>query len=982
MDSKVDKKTSNIILIVVFALMITIPLFFRGLYFERDLLPTIIGICAIFGIWSAVKIKNKEYNIFKDPTDYLLFGIVLLYALSVFHGVNKRAALFEFFRHLIYFIVFVLAKEISTEEKHKKIIINIVLLGGLLVSLVGIGTATGTWNYHGAMVGNRLSSTFQYPNTLAAFVGSLYFLALSMLVNEEKRPIKLMYGALTGTFLFTLILTYSRAMWLIFPIVGLIYFIFTPNNRKLETFIYIFSSAILSLPAALLFARGLGSPNNTMWIYYFIASVGTGFIIFIASLPDKFYRKLPLIYLLIGIALLVIVAAVGVVYAINSTTEIEFVNNTSENKSSSIARNISQTLPLSDYTLEVSYKVDNNSESPYGGRIRVLNIDSAGETTEITSHNIVETSEGEITLEFSTPEDSIGVRLILLNYYSNTSATFKEVKVIDRQTGELVYNVPLKYKYIPESIVSRVASLEVGDRSLNARITFNKDGLKIVKNYPILGTGGGGWVTLYHRYQSYPYWTTLAHNFVLQLWIEIGTIGLLIFILLLLTITYFAVKTYFKEDNIQNRLVILGVYFTLLTMLGHSIIDFDMSLPAYAIVFWTLMALISNSINFGSIDVFEKIKKPSCKLLTYVNLIFTALILISSIQIQSSKVYANRGLEAAENNDVDNTILNFEKASRLDKYNTDYYHDLMLLYMEKYDETEDKTYPQKAYEASQRFLGLSMHNPISYGSIASFLMSVGQIEDSLNLLDRAIELQPMVTDQYVSRGNGYLAVFKYYYQNEEYDKARQILERALEVKETLQEVSKTTIRPLSTNMDLIYSLGESQYYLANFDAPDLPFAMGYNLDFAYFFDIDIDNNGVPDHLHVSKPQGSEISYENMDDGTDKFIRLKNNGEKQGYIYISNIKLEPNRQYLIQIKARGTIDPDTMNVYVRSAGSAEPNQGSLQGVPVYEEWYPHVFEFTTDEDVEPGKQSIRIQLVGNDEGYVDIKELAIFKKDNN
>ena len=158
--------------------------------------------------------------------------------------------------------------------------------------------------------------------------------------------------------------------------------------------------------------------------------------------------------------------------------------------------------------------------------------------------------------------------------------------------------------------------------------------------------------------------------------------------------------------------------------------------------------------------------------------------------------------------------------------------------------------------------------------------------------------------------------------------------------------------------------------------------MGYNLDFAYFFDIDIDNNGVPDHFHISNPEGANLTYERVDNGTDKFIRLKNNGEKQGYVYISNIKLEPNTQYLVQIKARGTIHSDTMNIYAISNGSEEPHQGNLLGVPVDIEWYPYIFEFTTDEDVEPGRQNIMILLMGNDEGHVDIKELAIFKKDNN
>lgn len=978
-----NKKLYNIILTVAFALMITIPLYFRGLYFETELIPVLIAIYTIFILWSILKIKNKDYNILKDPTDYLFLGIVLMYAVSIFYGVSKRDALFELFRHMLYFIVFVIAKELSIEDKYKKTVLNIVLLGGLFVSLIGIGTATGTWNYNGAMLGNRLSSTFQYPNTLAAYVGSLYFLGLTMLINEENKFIKLMHGALIGTFLFSLILTYSRGMWVIFPVVGLFYFIATPNNRKLESFIYIISSAILSLPAAFLFARSLEDPSNSMWKYYLMASIGTGLVIFIVSLLEKVYRKVPIIFLIVLITILISGAVGGVIYAINTTVAIDFVNDTPDPKSSAISRNISKTLPLSNYTLDVSYKAENNNESPFAGRIRVFNIDNAKKTSQLAIENIVETSKGTVEIQFSTPEDSIGTRLILDNYYGNTKVSFDEIKLIDNYNGEIIYNIPLKYKYIPESIITRVSSLGVGGTSADARIIFMGDGLDIVKDYPILGTGGGGWATLYHSYQSYPYWSTQAHNYVLQLWIEIGSLGLLIFISLLLTITLFAIKTYIKEEKTENKLLIVGLYFTSISMLIHAIIDFDMSLPSYAIVFWAIVGVMTGSIKYslskGS-TLPKKFKKFNPKPLGYMILVLTIFLLINTVQINSSVKYSYKGLEASEVEDLDNIILNFEKASNLDKYKADYFHDLTNLYMKKYEDTNDNNYPPKAYEASQKFLELSRYNAISYGSIASFYMSVGQIEEALALLDKAVELQPMITEQYISKGNGYLAIFRYYYNNEEYDKAKEILVRALKIKEDLQVTSKRTVQPLSTNIDLVYKIGEIQYYLDNFDAPDAPFAMGYNLDFAYYFDIDANNDGKIDMLSTSKPEGSKIDYEYIVDGEEKFLRITNDGEVYGFIYPYGIKLEPDTEYLVQIKSKGTLKPETMNIYAWSNGSADPNQGSLIGVPVHEVWIPYIFEFTTDSDVEPGKQYIRIQHNGNDPGYIDIKELTIFKKD--
>lgn len=975
-----DRKVHTIIGIVLFALAVTVPLFFRGLYFETDLIPAVIGIGIIFAIWSGMAISRKGYRFFGDPTDYILLAIVIFYALSIVYGVNKRAAMFELFKHMVYFIVFIMAKDISRKEKYKKVVVNIVLLGGLIVSLIGIGTAIGTWEYHGAMLGNRLSSTFQYPNTLAAYVGALYFLALSMAVNEDNKYIRIIYGAMGGTFLFSLILTYSRAMWLIFPIVGLAYFLVTPNKRKLESLIYIIATAIFSIPAAFLFTRALGDAGSNMWIYYIAASVGTGLITFVLSLPVKLYRKIPIIALYIVIGLLVVGATAATFYAINSTTEIEFVNDTEKNISQSISRNVSKTLPLSDYTLELGYKAKNEVEAPYAGIVRIYNIDTDGSTAEIVRENVVESSQGILQIDFSTPEDSIGIRITLSNYYENTSIIFNEGKVIDRLNGDIEYNVPLNYKYIPEAIVSRVYSLGIGSTSADARIAFIRDGIQIVKDYPVLGAGGGGWVTLYHKYQSYPYWTTEAHNFLLQLWIELGTIGIGLFLMMFLLVTVLGIRTYFKVKDMESRLLLLGLYFALVTMLGHAAIDFDMSLPAFAIVFWAVFGSLAGRIHYPCPEAYTKFQNGTTILFSYGTLILVILILVNSFKVQTSIRHSGVGLEAIDGGDIDIGIESFVKASNLDKYNPDYYHDLTQLYMQKYMETEDMVYPQLAYEASQRFMDLSKHDATSYGSMSSFFMSVGQIDQSLDLLDRGVELQPLITNQYIHKGNGYLAVFKYYYENEEYDKAREILERGLKVKETLQAASKTTIRPLSTDMDLLYSVGELQYYLDNFDAPDLPFAWGYNLDFAYFFDLDLNNDGEVDMLKMSMSEGSNFQYEHLEDGVDSFVRLQNDGEKQGILYIHGIKMEPDREYLVQVKARGNIDEDSMNIIVLSSGAEEPTQGRLKGVPVDDEWYPYVFEFVTDTDVEPGKQQIRLQLIGNDTGYVDIKEVTIFKKD--
>src|SRR5690606_19529806 len=136
---------------------------------------------------------------------------------------------------------------------------------------------------------------------------------------------------------------------------------------------------------------------------------------------------------------------------------------------------------------------------------------------------------------------------------------------------------------------SRFNSITTGETSLTRRITFTRDGLEIVKDSSVLGVGGEGWKTLYQSYQSEPYTSTLAHNFFLQLWIEIGFIGLFLIIAILLLLTIFLFRTIRSTDDDSFKLLLVGLYITMFTMLLHAFVDFDMSLAGYAIVLWAII---------------------------------------------------------------------------------------------------------------------------------------------------------------------------------------------------------------------------------------------------------------------------------------------------------------------------------------------------------------------------------------------------------
>ncbi|MCJ8012688.1 O-antigen ligase family protein [Paenibacillus sp. KQZ6P-2] len=131
-------------------------------------------------------------------------------------------------------------------------------------------------------------------------------------------------------------------------------------------------------------------------------------------------------------------------------------------------------------------------------------------------------------------------------------------------------------KVLPENISTRLDTINLKQHSVLERITFYKDGMKVVKDYPVLGAGGGAWAALYEKYQNNPYTSRQAHNFYVQYLLEVGIVGFTIFMAFILFIFYKYIRGYFKTDEEGKDSYFL--YFILtLSILVHSVMDFNMS---------------------------------------------------------------------------------------------------------------------------------------------------------------------------------------------------------------------------------------------------------------------------------------------------------------------------------------------------------------------------------------------------------------------
>jgi O-antigen ligase len=160
-------------------------------------------------------------------------------------------------------------------------------------------------------------------------------------------------------------------------------------------------------------------------------------------------------------------------------------------------------------------------------------------------------------------------------------------------------------RLLPVELQTRLQSINFQQHSVLERLTMYKDSMKLVSDYPITGAGGGAWTILYQQYQNNPYIVKQVHNFFLQYWVETGLIGLLVLTALLIAIYYLYIRQYFKQ-NIEDRGSYQVFYIVSVSILIHSLLDFEMSYAYLASVVFLSLGGLAAGLRFVPSFIKEK----------------------------------------------------------------------------------------------------------------------------------------------------------------------------------------------------------------------------------------------------------------------------------------------------------------------------------------------------------------------------------------
>ena len=153
----------------------------------------------------------------------------------------------------------------------------------------------------------------------------------------------------------------------------------------------------------------------------------------------------------------------------------------------------------------------------------------------------------------------------------------------------LIVLLPDLFPFLPDQIAERLKGISFEGGTVKERMVFYKDAFNLYKDSNfLLGSGGGAWQYLYGMYQSYLYFTSQAHSYIMQVLVETGALG---FVLWIAVIVLFFVQA-FRARKSANKNILCAVVCSGAALIIHSFIDFDLSLPAILIVLWCILALL------------------------------------------------------------------------------------------------------------------------------------------------------------------------------------------------------------------------------------------------------------------------------------------------------------------------------------------------------------------------------------------------------
>jgi O-antigen ligase len=164
-----------------------------------------------------------------------------------------------------------------------------------------------------------------------------------------------------------------------------------------------------------------------------------------------------------------------------------------------------------------------------------------------------------------------------------------------------------------EPVISRFESLgQEYNLKSGSRIAIWRDTLGLIRQHPLLGTGLGSYSVVYPSVQT-TFLSLLvehAHCDYLELASELGLPGVILVFGSIFWVLARTVRQYRNVEEHFDKTVFLGCIGSIVAILVHSLADFNLYIPANALVFAIILAMACSSGHPRRAPVFDKLEGP------------------------------------------------------------------------------------------------------------------------------------------------------------------------------------------------------------------------------------------------------------------------------------------------------------------------------------------------------------------------------------
>jgi len=304
---------------------------------------------------------------------------------------------------------------------------------------------------------------------------------------------------------------------------------------------------------------------------------------------------------------------------------------------------------------------------------------------------------------------------------------------------------------------------------LPPRIYLWQGALNIIRDYPVLGIGLNTIGILHLRYKPVEsamsegaYATAAsAHNELLDIWVSCGSIGLIIYLWLLITFIVICLKTYWQAEGIEKFLVtgLLASWFS------HFIQNqFSPTGVSTSYLFWTILALVMvfkakpKSITLPiTIKEFRWIiSLATMGLAIWLWILFVVKPCIADFNYEQGTLLQAMPEYRQE------TQYRFERALEFNPYEIQYHREVCSLYLQHAQKTMEGIWFKKTIDQAKKLLKLNPDDGVGNSILGAVYYLEGKdLNKAIAAFKKAIEVDPYNPDPHNTIGLVYQRLGKY-----------------------------------------------------------------------------------------------------------------------------------------------------------------------------------------------------------------------------